>query len=172
MQQQTSNFQDFKQLNQSRASSTSSPPSPSITPMSAASSSSNHAMSNLLNLQTNFPDATMANSYFSSQNPMLPANSNYNQATYSPAIMAAIANMSSISQAYPQNAITTGNCVPNGNYPYFEFANNFQQFIQQVDKKTKDETDILNESLTEIEPNKKVNSLPSLRISFNKNNYF
>ena len=131
-------------------SSAPSSPSPSITPVSSASSS--HAVANLLNLNN-------ANSLDQTPNSLY-----YGQAYSSPAIMAAainaVANMPS--------------------YPYFDFANNFQQFIQHIDKKSKQDNEFkqqMDASTSSLNVNEALSSyscslgntpLSSANSSFNK----
>jgi len=129
-------FQDFKQSTSSKSSNSSASPSPSATPLSI----SNHAVTSLLNLQQtpNYTDNS-ASSYSFNQS-VLQAGNNTNPATigYSPALMAAIANMSS--SYNNQQAVAP-------NFPYYDFSNNFQQFMnnfQQIDNPKKQE--ILNEN--------------------------
>ena len=136
----------MSQSNQQGATASSAPssPSPSITPVSSASSS--HAVANLLNLNN-------ANSI-----EQTPNNLYYGQAYSSPAIMAAainaVANMPS--------------------YPYFDFANNFQQFIQHIDKKNKQDNELkqqMDASTSSLSVNEALSSytpLSSANSSFNK----
>ncbi len=129
-QQATSqSFQDFKPSTSSKSSnsSTSSSPSPSVTPLTA----SNHAVASLLNVQqaTNFSD-NIVNSYNFNQSLQTSSNTNSGTTSYSPALMAAIANMSATYNSQQTIAVTP-------NFPFYEFSNNFQQFMQHIDSSKK-----------------------------------
>lgn len=138
-QQQQNEFKSPASVSQhSEASSASSSPSPSVTPNisspCANPSINNHAVANLLNLQTSESLTTQYLNNSPAISPSLIPPSNGHQqlqgaGTYSPALLAAIANMSSYNQ---QMNSSSGAATAAGNsYPYFELANNFQQLIQQ-----------------------------------------
>lgn len=146
-QQQHNEFKSPASISQhSEVSSASSSPSPSVTPNSgspcANTSSNNHAVANLLNLQTNESLATQYLNNNSNNSPaispsLIPLNNGQQQqaaSTYSPALLAAIANMSSYNQQMNANSSNGVSTTGGNSYPYFEFANNFQQFIQQKTK--------------------------------------
>lgn len=132
-QQQQNEFKSPASISQpSEASSASSSPSPSVTPNTASPcanpSTNNHAVANLLNLQTN---ESLTTQYLNSSPAISPSHGHHQlqgASTYSPALLAAIANMSSYNQQ--MNSSSGASTTAGNSYPYFELANNFQQFIQ------------------------------------------